>query len=444
MQINENLILQCLNELNKNSLSKKIYKDYYEGNHSILKNYRMQDSRSNMKLVFNYPRKFVDNETGYLLGKPINYVSKSDSDDIIDAIDLNTSHWDKEHNINLRKQSEIFGESYELNYINEEGEFSATILNPLNCFVLEDGTAERNAVLAVHKYTKQFDDKEYVDVYTDSEILHYEIGTAEGNNVANNATKLNYIGSHNHIFERVPVIVCPANAEKKSGFQDIISLFDAYNALNSDLVNEIADHRNAYLVIENAKLEEEDLGKMKRMGIIQVPNGAKVYWLTKDINDSFVKNELDNIERKIYDLMDEVNFNENWASNTSSLALRNKLLNLENRVSMREAIMEKVIKQRIKNLFIFLSKKEGKVYDYRDIAVKFTRNLPTDLTGLADVIVKLQNVCSQETLLALLPFVENPKMEVQKFNGEQKKIDLWNVDVNHKDIIKNEIKKGDN
>ncbi|MGY0373224.1 phage portal protein [Clostridium sp. JNZ J1-5] len=424
MQINENLILQCLNELNKNSLSKKIYKDYYEGNHSILKNYRMQDSRSNMKLVFNYPRKFTDNETGYLLGKPVNYISKSDDENIINAIDLNTSYWDKEHNINLRKQSEIFGESYELNYINEEGEFSATILNPLNCFVLEDGTAERNAVLAVHKFTKQFEDKEYVDVYTDSEILHYEIGTGEENNVANNSTKLNYIGSHNHIFERVPVIVCPANAEKKSGFQDIISLFDAYNALNSDLVNEIADHRNAYLVIENAKLEEEDLGKMKQMGIIQVPNGAKVYWLTKDINDSFVKNELDNIERKIYDLMDEVNFNENWASNTSSLALRNKLLNLENRVSMRETIMEKVIKQRLKNLFIFLFKKEGKVYDYRDVAVKFTRNLPTDLTGLADVIVKLENVCSQETLLSLLPFVESPKMELNKYKNEREQVDV--------------------
>lgn len=426
MQINENLILQCLNELNKNYISKKIYKDYYEGNHNILKNYTMQDSRSNMKLVFNYPRKFVDNEVGFLLGKPVNCISKSDDENIINSIDINTSHWEKEHNINLRKQSEIFGESYELNYINEEGEFSATILNPLNCFVLEDGTAERNAVLAIHKFSKQFDDKEYLDVYTDSEILHYQIGTVSETGIAYSEGELQFLGSHNHIFERVPVIVCPANSEKKSGFQDIISLFDAYNALNSDLVNEIADHRNAYLVIENAKLEEEDLGNMKKMGIIQVPNGAKVYWLTKDINDSFVKNELDNIERKIYDLMDEVNFNENWASNTSSLALRNKLLNLENRVSMREAIMEKVIRQRLKNLFIFLSKKEGKQYDYRDVAVKFTRNLPTDLTGLADVIVKLENVCSQETLLALLPFVESPKLELNKYKNEQEQVDVSN------------------
>lgn len=391
-----------------------------------------------MKLVFNFPRKFVDNEVGYLLGKPVNYVSKSDDEDIINAIDLNTSHWDKEHNINLRKQSEIFGESYELNYVNEEGEFSAAIFNPLSCYVLEDETDERNVLLAVHKYTKQFDTNEYLDVYTDNQILHYKIGEASTYGFVYSEGGLQLLGNHNHIFGKVPVTVCPANSERKSGFQDVISLFDAYNAINSDLCNEIADHRNAYLVIENAKLEEEDLGKMKQMGIIQVPSGGKVSWLTKDINDSFVKNELDNIERKIYDLMDEVNFSENWAANTSSLALRNKLLNLENRVSMREAIMEKVIKQRLKNLFIFLSKKEGKQYDYRDVAVKFTRNLPTDLTGLADVITKLENVCSQETLLTLLPFVENPRLEVTKYRTEQKTLDLWNTDVNHKDIIQNQ------
>ena len=124
--------------------------------------------------------------------------------------------------------------------------------------------------------------------------------------------------------------------------------------------------------------------------------------------------------------MDEVNFNESWASNTSSLALRNKLLNLENRVAMREAFMEKVIKQRLKNLFVYLLKKEGQFYDYRDVAVKFTRNLPTDMVGLADVIVKIKDICSQETLLSLLPFVESPKIEIDKFTAEHRKIDTTN------------------
>lgn len=410
MEVTETLIKLCLDELEAQSSAKQKYKNYYDGDHRILHDYDMQDSRSNRKLIFNFPRKFVDNETGYLLGKPVNFISKTDNKTVVDCIDRNISHWHKEHNINLRKQSEIFGESYELNYVNSDGEFCGTVLTPLNCYCLEDGTAARNVVLALHKFSKAFeDDVEYLDVYTDSEILHYELKDGA----------LTYTGKHPHIFERVPVIVCPANSERKSGFEDVVSLFDAYNAINSDLVNEIADHRNAYLVIENAKLEDEDLLKMKKMGIIQVPKGGKVSWLIKDINDSFVQNELENIERKIYDMMDEVNFNENWAANTSSLALRNKLLNLENRVSMREAFMERVIKERLRNLFVFIAKKEGVAYDYRDIVVKFTRNLPTDLTGLADIIVKLKDTCSQETLLTLLPFIENPAGEIKKFKQEQ-------------------------
>ncbi|MFK4304718.1 SPP1 family phage portal protein [Paenibacillus sp. RC254] len=424
MQITEQIILECLNELQSAALAKQKYSDYYNGQHAIFKTYAMQESRSNQKLIFNFPRKFVDNEVGYLLGKPVNYVSKSDQDEAIHNIDVHMSHWDKEHNLQLRKQSEIFGESIELNYIDSDGQFSATVLSPLNAYVLEDGTAERNVLLGLHKFTKRFDKQVYLDVYTDHEILHYTIGNDDkGNQMKQNQSpELKYIGKHNHIFGRVPLISCPANTERKSGFHDVISLFDAYNELNSDLVNEIADHRNAYLVIENAKLEVEDLLNMKKMGIIQVPAGGKVSWLTKEINDSFVKNELDNIERKIFDMMDQVNFNENWASNTSSLALRNKLLNLENRVAMREALMEKAIKQRLRNFFTFLHIKEGVKYDYRDIAVKFTRNLPTDLVGMADVIVKLQQVVSQETLLTLLPFVENPKLEFNKFHSEQQRL----------------------
>ncbi len=424
MQITEQIITECLNELHSIAIAKQKYADYYNGQHAILKNYAMQESRSNQKLIFNFPRKFVDSEVGYLLGKPVNYVSKPDQDKAIHNIDVHMNHWDKEHNLQLRKQSEIFGESFELNYIDSDGQFSATVLSSLNAYVLEDGTAERNVLLGLHKFTRRLDKQVYLDVYTDHEILHYTIGSDNKSNQMkqNQSPELKYIGKHNHIFGRVPLISCPANTERKSGFHDVISLFDAYNALNSDLVNEIADHRNAYLVIENAKLEAEDLLNMKKMGIIQVPAGGKVSWLTKEINDSFVKNELDNIERKIFDMMDQVNFNENWASNTSSLALRNKLLNLENRVAMREALMEKAIKQRLRNFFTFLHIKEGVQYDYRDIAVKFTRNLPTDLVGMADVIVKLQQVVSQETLLTLLPFVENPKLEFNKFHAEQQRL----------------------
>lgn len=118
---------------------------------------------------------------------------------------MSPAHWDKEHDTNLLKQSEIYWKSYELNYINTEGEFCATVLTPLECYVLEDGTAERNIMLAIHKFKKRFDNTAYLDVYTDAEILHYKIMGGE----------LEVIGSHSHIFGRVPVTICPANSERK-------------------------------------------------------------------------------------------------------------------------------------------------------------------------------------------------------------------------------------
>ena len=114
MQSSFSLIRQCLDELEKRSTEKQSYQDYYDGEHEILTDYDMQDSRSNRKLIFNFPRKFVDNETGYLLGKPVNFISKSDNQQAVDCIDRNTAHWSKEHNIALRKSSEIFGEAYEV------------------------------------------------------------------------------------------------------------------------------------------------------------------------------------------------------------------------------------------------------------------------------------------------------------------------------------------
>ncbi|MSU01400.1 phage portal protein [Tissierella pigra] len=409
-KVTEKIILECLKELDKNAIRYQKYKDYYEGDIGVIfKDYTMQDSRSNMKIPFNFCRKFVDVETGYLLGKDINYISKSGNQEIIDTIDYHMTHWVQEHDILLRKSSEIYGIAWELNYVDRDGDFKATVLNPLNSYILEDGTVERNAIMAIYKYQKRFDDNEYIDVFVDNRIITYIV----------DGDSLKKIDERTHIFDRVPIISCPANSERLSGFHDIIPLVQAFSHLNSDLCNEVADHRNAYLLIENAELQEDDLARMKKAGIIQVPQGASVKWLIKDINDDFVQNELNLLEKKIYDLSDQVNFNENWASNTSGLALKNKLLNLENRIALREAIMENVIKQRLRNFFEYIKVREGKEYNYKDISVQFTRNLPTDLAGLADMVTKLKGTASDETLLAQLPFIANPTLELEKRRKEQ-------------------------
>ncbi|MEI5909411.1 phage portal protein [Bacillus spongiae] len=413
----ENKLLNLLyDELRKQKAAMQKYKDYYDGKHVILNNYTEVDDQANNKLVFNFPKKFVVNMTGYSFGAPVSYISRQGNDSSIEAIETAFLPWEKSHNQRLSKEADIYGEAYEINYINEDGEFESVVASPMEMIVLKDG---ERAKVALHTFKKMFDDTEYIDVYTDKEIQHYK----------QSQQRFDRIGTTPHIFNRCPVNVFKANDEGECIYKDIISLIDIYNVINSDLANEISDHRNAMLKVMRAQFKDEDVKKVKEMGIIQVPDGADVDWLIKNINDTFVQNMITNIERKIYDIVDQVNFNEQWASNTSNVALKNKLLALSHRCSLKEAKFEKGIMQRVRNFFTYLEVREGKQLDYRDIKVKFTRNLPFDITSIADAISKLENVVSQETLLSLLPFVENPALEIQKFNKEREsnRINLGDV-----------------
>ena len=417
--IDEKIIKDCLSELRSRQAKYKVYERYFNGEHDILYNYAMQDARSNMKVVVNFPRRFILEEVSYVLSNPVNFISFVNDTDLINLIDLNFSHWSKVHDQELLKQSQIFGESYELQYINKDGEFRATVLNPLNCYVLEDETADRNVLLALHLYNKKFvTDKEFLDVYLPDRILHYEL---KGDN-------LTLIGENTHIFKGVPINVMQGNAERKSEIDDIKSLNDAYNNVISDLVNECSDFRNAFFTIVGAEVEEADLLKMKKSGVIQVPAGASVNFLIKNLNDSFIQNLLTTIEEKIYQIASHINNQEKMQSNTSSLAMRSRLISLENKCSLMQSQLEVVIKQRLKRFFEYIELTTNQKYDYRTIKIKFSPNVPTDLAAIAQVITQLQNTISQKTALSLLPFVENPEAELEQFMKEKELYEGINLD----------------
>jgi SPP1 family phage portal protein len=420
LDVTENLINQCLAELRSNRAKFSIYKRYFNGEHDIIENYAMQDARSNMKVVCNFPKRFIEEEISYTLANPVNYISVEDDYELINIIDLNFSCWEKVHDMEILKQALIYGHAFELNYTNLDGEFKAGVYTPMDMVVIEDDTAERKVILAVHLFTKnRFDSTEYVDVYFDDKIVHYKIDDG-----------LKKIEEDTHIFSGVPITVCRANMELHSLIDDIKSLNDGYNSVLSDAINECSDLRNCFMVITGAELEKDDVGKLKQEGIIQVPKDASVQFLLKNLSDNYIQNLLKTIEKKIFQMAAHLDHNEAMQPNTSSLSLRSRLINLENKCSLLQAMIELVIKQRLKRFFQYLKIKTGEEYDYRTIRLKFTSNVPTDLQSISQVITQLQNTISQESALSLLPFVESPKLELEKFRKEKENstIDLDQVD----------------
>jgi SPP1 family phage portal protein len=85
----------------------------------------------------------------------------------------------------------------------------------------------------------------------------------------------------------------------------------------------------------------------------------------------------------------------------------------------KERYIKEGLRYRIKLFSAILAVKGKKPVDVSNISITITRNLPKNLVELAQVIGNLSGICSNETLVAQLPFVEDPEKEVQKAAEEK-------------------------
>lgn len=444
------LLRKCKQDFDAKSSTYMTMQRYYDGKTDAIEKYQMITERANTKVNCKFIQKFVNEEASYCCGNKVTYSSHSDNSDVIEEIRNNLRHWKEKHNKELCKQSLIFNEAYELYYINSEGLFSSLICTPLNSYVLCDDYD--NVILFIRFWTKKFDitAKLYADVYTTTNITHYTVlgdvftpivdsGLLNSDDEiqGNNGDVVSFdditgIGPVNNnadvnIFNQVPVSMVEIGTIDESLYSMLKGLQDGYETNLSDMVNEISDFRNAYLAFINCKIDdttkdengETDLDKMKRLGVMNLPGEkSNVKWLIKEINDSFVQNTLNTLEDKMYQLSSHINNNEKLVSNTSSLALRNRLIGLEEKCTNNIQALIDCIKVRMKFLFEYLKIKQDKDYDWRDIDIKLTPNIPTDDLMMAQIISQLNGKLSLKTGLKQLSFVDNVDNEIDELKKE--------------------------
>lgn len=379
--------------------------DYYDGKHDIYSSYSYEEYRANHKSVINYINKFVEEELSYIFGNPVSYVSKSGDENIVNAIDYNLYHWKTTHNQELCRQLEIFGTAYELYYIDKDGLFSGRILNPTNSIAYTD--ADGIPQIFIHFYKMKYDDSEYYDIYYSDRIEVYKNG--------------GLISTKNHIFSGVPVSICSIGSEQTI-FNKIKTLNDAYNLIVSDNINLIADYRNAYLTVTGATIDADTAEMLKHKGILNIPSKeSNVSWLIKNIDSSYVESMLKEIKDSMYSVTNHIDGNEKLQSNTSGVALRTRLVFLEQRCkTVFDAVCDTIF-DRLKFLFQYLDLK-NKAFDWKDITISFNPNIPQDLAMIAQVLTQLDGKISLETALGQVPFVENPANEIAKIKKEREEL----------------------
>ncbi|SDI15724.1 phage portal protein, SPP1 family [Alteribacillus persepolensis] len=406
-------------------------RDYYEGDHDI-KNRTFDDkTKPNNKIVTNFCKYITDIYTGYFIGEPISYSSENEEymERLQEIFDDND-----EQNVNARlaKYASIYNRAAEIVYaeneegMNERGErtnqlnIKFDVLNPEEQRVIfvYDTSIDANLFMAIRWFdhedvlTRQRETHAYV--YTDTQIFHF-INRQNGYELQDERP---------HYFGEVPINPYYNKGEDSKGdFEDIITLNDAYNLLQSDDINESNYSNDAYLVLIGMTADDEDVREMKERRVIELSEGegADVRWLTKDINDAWKENLKTRLQRDIHkvsaapDLSDE-----NFGGNSTGVAIEYKLKAFEDNRAAKERSFKKSLYRRIRLISNVLNV-QGNNFDPADIQIKFSKNLPQDDAAMVNQATQLlgTRLVSRKTLRSFIPWVEDPAKEEERLESEE-------------------------
>ncbi len=383
--------------------------DYYWGRHNIRN--RVRDSKlPNNKVTANFAKYITDMAVGYFLGSPVSYTANRDIDKITDCFySQGISRIDTE----IAKMCSIYGMGYELIYADENADICSAALSPMNTFVVYDNSVKHNKLCAVNYYIDTDIDGQnrhyVVCLYTDKYIFTFE---SQGTTTAN----MRLTGISEHFFGDVPVIEYINNSERQGDFEQVISLIDAYNILQSDRINDKEQFVNAFLVLIGIEIDSEQAQKLKEEKILCAPEtGGDAKYLCKNLTESDTEVLRDCLVDDIhkFSLVPDMT-DDKFGGNLSGVAIRYKLLAFEQMVKNKEQYFSVGLRERFKIYNRFLNVKAAvPIIPQTEIEPVFKRNLPVNEYELSQMIVNLKDRVSEETLVSRLPFVTDAHEEVE-------------------------------
>lgn len=385
--------------------------NYYKGNHDILYRTIEDESKPNNKIVENLPEFVTSIRTGYFSGEPIVFTSDDAElelkvQNILEYADF------QDINNELDEISAIFGHSFLLLWIDEDGQTRLSAENPFNNFIVYSNTLDKEPLMGVRYFEYKVEDKDIMDIfiYLPEEMVQYKVS----------GDKFSIVDRQPNYFGQVPMIEFIENNERKGCFEDAISIVDAIESIISSTVNEIEYFDNAYLHLKNlSSTTNEDIQDMKNNRVILTEDDGEVEFITKNINDTYIQNTLKRLTDDFHKLTKTPALtDENFGSNTSGVSLKFKLFGLEKSMSKKETKWRKSL-QKMLELIIARLNMLGGNYDYKNIRLVFTRALPTNQLEQAQMVSQLAGLVSNETLLTQLDFIEKSKEEMARIEKEK-------------------------
>lgn len=388
--------------------------DYYLAKNEILKRQMVDSTKPNNRIANPYANYITDTLTGYFMGEPITYSAIDNS--IVEELNLIFEYNDEaDENVELARSCSIFGVGYEMLYVDIDGNIRFKRLDAKECIPVYDDTIENELLYFVRYYLDK-------DIATDKEFMWIEVIDKEKTmryKATNTGSNMELIEEIPHYFNMVPIAIYKNNEEEVGDFENVISLIDAYDKLESDSLNDFEYFCDAYLALIGFTADADDVAQMKENRVLLLDKDTDAKWLIKDEQDSTVENLKTRIDKDIHKFSKCPNLaDENFASNASGVAIKYKMVGTENLIAVKERKFKRGLQRRLELISIVQNIKLNQ-FDWRAVDIIFTRNLPTNDTEIASMVNTLSNIVSTETLLAQIPFVEDIQAEMERLEKEK-------------------------
>ena len=408
-------VVRLLQESETFSTKYTTNEDYFYGKHKILQRTFDDKSKPNNQVMCNIPKYIVQVRTGFFSSSPLTLESGNPEylKDIRKVLEYN----DFKQTFNqLDTYCSIYGHSFLVMYMNEEGRIAFTAQNPTDWIYVRDNSLEQKPKFAI-RYYAWWDDVENlqmydIELYTNKEIINYEGSPVD----------LKEVSRRPHYFNGLPVIEFMENESRQGSYENVISLIDTYELMLSDTANTINYFSDCYLVLTGMQeTQAEDIARMKNDRVLLVPEGCEASFLTKNVSENYNENMLKRLQEQIFvvactPLLSDSSF----SSNSSGVAIQFKLFSMEKSVQLKENIFRAGFNRMFNLVRDMINLYERKSYTEDDTIIQtFTRSLPMDLSALADSISKLNGVVSRRTLMSQLEFVSDATLEENQLRSEQ-------------------------
>ncbi len=347
--------------------------------------------------------------TGYTVGQPIS-IGSSEIDLDLTSVDNFNSYNDIEAlNRELVYDASRFGRAFELHYFDEFEQPAVALIDAKEMFTVRSADVKKEIIAAVH--CPIYNGKLFVTVYTNEEIVSYDNDWTETDRKPNP-------------FKMVPVVEWQNNRERLGDWEKGIPIIDAYDAAESDTANYMSDLNDAMLVIkgdvESTGMNASDIMKMKQANMLVLESGIghngqqtslEAGYIYKQYDVSGVEAYKSRLIKDFFRIVGLPNLQDDATfSATSGIAIRYKLVDLQQVTSVKRGFFVKALKRRYKLLQALSENLKGfEAVDANSLTFTFHENLPTDVWAEIQSAINSGMDISQETLMESASFTDARK-----------------------------------